>query len=740
MPVKNTANAVLVASIASVYGQIGFAQDVSDHTAKGEEPATQNILESVLVTAQRRQERLVDVPISITALSSEELLRSGITTTVDLGRVTPGLELTYNGGFLQPAIRGVSSQGSSAGDSSNVAFYLDGVYMPSQPGQAMDLPDVEQVQVLKGPQGTLYGQNATGGAIIITTVAPRLDQSEGKLSLSYGNYDDINVNGYYSAPLADNMAFSLAAAKQDRDGFRDDLVYGGEDKGLRSSLVRGKFLFEPNEDISLTLSAYSSERKDSAPYSGKAYDNRSVSYLAAALLPPGIDVPVPDWDETATSRPVDTDNSTWGTSLLAEFNFPAGTLSSTTSYTEADIRMEVDVDYSFFHYADVTVELEQDFFVQELNFVSEQMGAWQFTGGLFYLDGTEEYLPNTFRIAFNPGPAPLLSEAAANMTPVQYTYGYIDKEIFAAYIEASYDLTEQLKLTVGGRYSDEEQTVVSNWENQQSSVITESPYSPASFEQFTPRAVLTYALSDSSNIYLSYGEGFKSGYIGFGGDEPVEPEELSAWELGFKGDLTDTLSVSGALFYYEYTDLQVARYEAPNYVYDNAAEASMEGAELNATWQAVSGLVLMAGVSALDATYDSFPGATANEWNPAGGNTTVTLDASGYDLIRAPEITGFISADYRLQTDLGEFGAFLSAYYNDGYNLELTGSIAQDAYTQLDGELSFTPSRFADLSVVLWGRNLTDEDVLQSLLETPLASGVSYGAPRTFGVRFDMMF
>lgn len=732
-------NSILKLAVAvSMAG--GYATCAHSQTAGTDSDADiSSSLEEVIVTAQRREQRLVDVPISITALSGDEMLRSGITATMDLERVVPGLELTYNGGFLQPALRGVSSQGSSAGDSSNVAFYLDGVYQPSQPGQMMDLPDVQQVQVLKGPQGTLYGQNATGGAIIIKTVAPNLEELEGRISASYGNYDDKHLSGYVTGPFSDRVAGSLALSYQDRDGYRDDIVYGGEDEGLRSQLVRGKLLFEPTDSIALTLSGYYADRKDSSPYSGIAYEQHSIGYVLASYLPPDYPIPVPDWDETATSRKVDTENETWGTSLLAEFVFDIGTLSSTTSYTESDVLMDVDADYSFYHLADVTVLLEQDFFIQELNFASEQIGRWQFTAGLFYLNGTEEYVPNTFRTAFNPGPAPEVSEEEARLTPISFTYGYIDKEIWAAYAEVTFDLTDSLQLTVGGRYSDEEQKVAANYHNALSSETPESPYSPASFDKFTPRVTLVWALSEDSNIYASYGEGFKSGYLSVAdaGNPPVEPEELTAYEVGYKGTLNDNLTISSSIFYYEYKDLQVARYEAPNYVYDNAAEASIQGADFDATWHATPNLTVMTGVSYLDAEYDDFPGATAFQWRDGAGNDTIDFDASGFTLIRAPDWTGFVNLDYRVQTGFGEIGLFGSAYYNDGYNLELTGAVAQDSYTMFDGELSLVPAAAPNLRLVLWGRNLSDEDVLQSLLATPFGDGVSYGAPRTYGLRLD---
>ncbi len=705
--------------------------------AQGSQPvatADSSVLETVVVTAQRRQERLVDVPISITALSGEDLLRSGVTSTPDLERVTPGLQLTFNGGYLQPAIRGVSSQGSNAGDSSNVAFYLDGVYVASQIGQLMDLPDVEQVQVLKGPQGTLYGQNATGGAIIISTVRPSLEESTGKLSLSYGNYNAVDVNGYISGPISDKFAGSLALAKQDRDGFRDDIVYGGEDKGLRSELARGKLLFQATDDIDLLLTAYTSERKDSAPYAGRAWNRESFDYLVYPTAP------YPDVDEIATSFTPDTDLESKGVSLQADFLLSFGKLQSTTAWSQNEAHLLVDVDYGPAHYADVTVNQDQDTFVQELNFTSEQVGNWLFSGGLFYLQSRDEFKPNIFRIQSPPILAPAPSAPTIFSS---YSWGGVDKEIYAAYLEATYDFTEDLQLTVGGRYSDEEQKSKTNPNTFiPDSGTVESPYSPETFSKFTPRVSLRYALSDASNVYATYSEGFKSGILS-GQNPPVDPEQLDAYEIGYKGDLTERISASAALYYYDYTDLQVAQYEAPNYVYQNAASAEIKGAEFNATWQATDGLRLAAGVSLMDAQYKDFPEAGSYIWNPvnfATPNESVNIDASGVDMVRAPDVTGFINANYTLDTSIGQFGAFASLYYNDGYNLEFSEHVTQDSYTMLDGELSFSPAAASYLRVSLWGRNLTDEDVLASLLQTNFANGVAYSAPRTFGARLDLEF
>lgn len=692
-------------------------------------------LEEVVVTAQRREQQLIEVPISITALSADQLSRSGINSTADLERVTPGLEMTFNGGFLQPSIRGVSSAGSDGGDASNVAIYLDGVYMPSQAGQWMELPDAQQIEVLKGPQGTLYGQNATGGAIIISTFDPNMEEVEGKVSASYGNHDAQAINGYVSGPLADMFAGSIAVAYKDRDGFRDDIVYGGNDKGLRYNLVRGKLLFKPSDIFDLTLTGYRSDFKDSSTYAGRAYKDNSISYN---IYP---DAPRPDAQETANSYPSDSDIQVAGGSIRAEFYLDIGTFSTTTAYSETDVNMYVDVDYGPASFADVRVNQSQDFFVQEMNFASEQIGKWSFTTGVFFLSGTDKFDPNIFQIQ---SPATLAPNPAGPVVLTSYTYGNMDKDIGAAYGEVNYDLTDRLQLTVGGRYSYEKQRTYGNPDSS-NSVVVESEYSPASFSEFTPRATLLYALSDQSNIYASYGEGFKSGLLGIAAFEspPVDPERLNAYEIGYKGDLTDSFSLTAAAYYYEYKDLQVARYEAPNYIYQNAASATIYGGELNSTWAATDGLTFMAGLSILSAEYDDFPEAGVFVWTPDSAgvpNPGVNYDASGEDMIRSPKITGFLNADYRLQTSIGEFGAFGSVYYNDGYNMEVLGYVEQESFTLVNAELSFIPASMPSLRFVLWGDNLTDEDYLQSLLQSPFANGVSYADPRTYGGRIEWNF
>src|SRR5579863_3750210 len=232
----------------------------------------------IIVTAQRRSETLTNVPASITALSAQALTAAGVTSNVDLAKVTPGLTMPSYGAFVQPALRGVTSGGANVGESSNVATYIDGIYQPQQISNLLELPDVEQIEVLKGPQGALYGQNATGGAILINSFSPKFTTT-GNLSASYGDYNDVNLRGYITGPLSDTVAVSVAGGYHRHDGYRTNVLTGQRNRGLDSKAIRGKILFKPTPDLRITLAGYYSDRDDSAAYAGQAYKNNSVGYV-----------------------------------------------------------------------------------------------------------------------------------------------------------------------------------------------------------------------------------------------------------------------------------------------------------------------------------------------------------------------------------------------------------------------------------------------------------------------------
>jgi iron complex outermembrane recepter protein len=730
-----------------------FAQTaVNDSANRGATPAAAGPGE-IVVTAQRRSERLRDVPISITALDQAKLVQSGVNNLVDLQRVTPGVQLPFYGSFLQPAIRGISSAGAGLGDSSNVAVYIDGIYQPSESGQLLDLPDVEEVEVLKGPQGTLYGQNAAGGAIIVNTISPSFDL-KGRLSASYGNYDDKSFRGYVTGPIAgDKLAASIAASYEDRDGFFHDILRGGSDPGLRSVVVRGKLLFKPTDRLSFTLGSYYTRRSDSGVVAGQPIGpGTPLGYALAAAY--GLTVPKPTDPREFAQNIVPLSRSiTYGFNFHADWETDLGTLSSVTAYGNVKIRNHSDVDFTAVNLGiSGPLYINNHNLIEELNFTSRKIGRATFSAGLFFMDLKESYAPNDYLGYFNAFGDPLNiypSVGTPTLTIDQYAYNH--KLSYAGYLEAGYDLTDQLNLTVGGRYSYETQQTADNHSvllGAAAGPLIPDPRGKVPFKRFTPRAVLRYALNSTSNVYASYSQGFKSGYVNSGDNpfvtpyvKPVQPEKVYAYEIGYKGRLARGVSLNLAAFYYDYKDLQVYVYSPPVEYYQNAASARIKGLDGDVTINLGRGLTFSAGGAYLDAKYRKFPNAEAYVPDAAGfGYDVISINASGNRLPRAPKFSGNATLDYRVDTSAGRFGANVSGTYNSGITYDAANEVWQKHYATLGANISFEPAAIKGLRLVLWGKNLTNKTYLSSELESQFVIGGTYAEPRTYGVRAEFVF
>ncbi|WP_188445101.1 TonB-dependent receptor [Sphingomonas psychrolutea] len=707
--------------------------------AQADEPASPDII----VTAQRRSENLTDVPMSIVALSSQSLAQAGVTSTSELAKVAPGVTMTFFGSFLQPSIRGITSTGANLGENSNVAMYIDGVYQPQQIATLIDLPDVQQIEILKGPQGALYGQNATGGAILVSSMAPSFDLT-GKLSASYGNFNDVQLRGYVSGPLSQTVAASLSGSFQRRDGFRRHVVTGARDKGLDAQVVRGKILFEPAHGQRITVSGYYSERSDSAMYAGFAIANNSIGY-GADLSALGVPLPVPtsprvtNPGQFSTSPDVFTAIQSYGGNIRGEFDLGAGTLTSTTSYFHNAINYIADVDGTAVNIGESRASpLTGKFVVHDTNFVSKALGPIQFLAGVFYLDGNETFGENIFDLQFpNVPPAAKMSLFVSNQ------YARVEKKIIAGYGEITLKPIDQLTLTAGGRYTREQQRTFSNLLNgvpQASNVGY--PRDPVTFSKFTPRVTARYALTPDANVYASWSQGFKSGVVNTTDFtlDPVKPETITAYEIGAKGKVADGLRVNVAAFFYDYTNLQAVVFVPGRaYITQNAASARVKGIDVDLRWQATPAFALTAGAAFLDAKYRDFRNAAA--FLPTGtGNLQITTDLSGKPLLRAPQFSGNVSANYNMDIAAGRLGAFASAYHTSSYGMEPSNRLRQNGYTTFDAELSFAPTGMNGLRLAIWGKNLGDAAYLGSTLASTLADVGSYAPPRTFGVRAEYAF
>ncbi len=712
--------------------------------AQGAEGASDN---DIIVTAQRRSERAEDVPASIAVLNQELLEKAGVQSTTDIARVTPGVTMAFYGGFLQPAIRGITSTGANLGENSNVAMYIDGVYQPQQVATLIDLPDIEQIEVLKGPQGALYGQNATGGAILVRSMSPS-DTLAGKFSASYGNYSDKQARGYLSGPLAEGFAASLAGSFQDRDGFRRHVVTGERDKGLKSYVFRGKLLFEPSDVISVGLTGYYSWRRDSAMYAGFPIAGNTIAHAAdlTGLLGPasGPFFPLPNSPRATGKKQFEADPDvftrirTVGGNMRIDWELGGGKLTSTSGYAENNVTYLADVDAAATRIGEARAgPLTGQYFVQDVNYASKDDGMVTFLVGAFYLKGEETFEANIFE-----GLVPNLPPAPKASIFLQETYGRVKKEILAGYAEITVQPTDKLVLSAGGRYTRERQRTFSNSVlGVPQPTIGEYPRDPVTFKKFTPRVTARYEVGPNTNIYASWGRGFKSGVVNPSDFtlDPVKPETIDSYEIGLKGEVAAQLRVNMSAFYYDYKNLQAVRWSPPLYITENAAKARVKGVEFDFQWSATPELTISGGGTYLDAYYVSFP--TASTFQPTGqGNLNIVENLKGVPLLRSPKFSGNLTFNYESEMDAGKLGAFVSFYYNSGFGMELSNRIRQEKFASIDAELSFAPSGMEGLRFALWGKNLTDKAIYSSVLASSLSDAGSYAPPRTFGIRAEYAF
>lgn len=319
----------MAAASAVLTPHLAFAQSTAAATSATAAPAGQNAAEpsdaiaEVMVTARRKSERENDVPLTINVESREALAESNIVSIKELTQVTPGLNFTFIGGAAQPTVRGISSESTGAGAENNIAIYVDGVYQPAIYGNSFDLPDVDHVEVLKGPQGTLFGRNATGGAILVYTRNPEFTPS-GSFEVSDGIFNgganDMRYKGFYTAPLSDNVAFSVSAQYAKNDGYFNDVLRDQRAGGIDDRNVRAKLLIKPADGVTLLLSGYYDDRAD---YSVFATQNIDSPFPNVPTKPFNVA------DDTIGFNKV----KSYGTSLKADFEFAAGTLTSLSAWS-----------------------------------------------------------------------------------------------------------------------------------------------------------------------------------------------------------------------------------------------------------------------------------------------------------------------------------------------------------------------------------------------------------------------
>jgi iron complex outermembrane receptor protein len=734
-------------------------------------------MEEIVVNARGVEEGLQDAPIAVSAFTGDTLDYRGVDSLNQIERFVPSLTLQNNpsfGGASNSAaiyLRGVGQKEFLPTTEPGVGLYVDGVYVARSVGAILDIIDIERLEVLRGPQGTLFGRNTIGGAISIATRKPEPGgEFGGSLSAAAGTDSLLHLRGTVHIPVSDSFAIRGSLASMTQDGYveRADGIDLGDDDTFTG---RVSFAFQPSDSFSALITADMTRDRENGPALELiGIDFTDLSQLQGVVLAPpppmafihnvttaalGPGQPCAATDPAGngvTSNPASancydaryigadgkdegtapaySETDVFGLSATLDFNL-SDTLAikSITAYRELDSDFARDGDHSPHRISQFEDTLDQEQFTQELQLIGTHDRLDWILGAYYF------------------------SEDGNNVNTLDFTVsnfrsgGQFDNTAWAAFAQATYDVTDKLHLTLGGRYTDEDksftpdQIIYNNYYAGFSNLVPpgnplaalDAPFLQAgsrilpllekeiSISEFTPMANLAFDLSDRTMIYLTYSEGFKSGGFTQRVFPPVvagftappgtpdidliptyEPEFVEVIEAGIKLDLLDgRLRINGAVFQTDYEELQVQVFNSVAPVTRNIGEASIEGVELEVSASPADGWFIEGSLSMLNAEYDNID--TAN-----------TLILKSNDFERVPETMASVgvSKEFLLASSgsvmLRADWSYRSETYNDAYNTPL---LETDSYSLIDASVRWTNQQ-GDWSVILSGRNLSDEQYL----------------------------
>ena len=662
-------------------------------------------LDDIVVSARRRDELLKDVPISVSAIGEERLEQTGASDITALQQQTPNATVQVARGSnstLISFIRGVGQQDPLWGFEPGVGLYIDDVYVARPQGAVLDIYDVQRIEVLRGPQGSLYGRNTVGGAIKYVTNGLSSDP-ELTLRGAYGSYNQIDLMAVGSIPLADNFRVGGALASYQRDGYGSNINTGAEHYNRDVLAGRISAEFEPRDDVSIRL-AYDRVQDDSNPRHG--------SRLVAGATPAGAILS----SVFDTNAGLGDDNSveSQGASATVQVDLNDNwTFKSITAWREGETTTVIDFDNTPAATLDIPGFYADDQLTQEFQFLFDYDRV-QGVAGFFYLDGHAEGAFDTI---------------LGNAGIVIGTNGQVETESWAGFADVNLDLTDRLHLGIGVRYTlDEKQGTVfrANYLGATRSpllggtvrapLLVRSNYTNAKdFTQFTPRIALSFDLTDDVTTYASFSQGFKSGGFDMRGDviltpntvNGYDPETVDSYEIGLKGAL-DRLTFAAAAFYNEYQDQQVTT-QVPSGAsiasfVDNVGSSTFYGFEFEGQLRILDNLSANFAVGYLNSDFEQFL-----RYNLT---TMVFEDISSQVVLQnAPEWTGYLGLTWIGDVAGGALAVTPSvSYRGDSSMFEFPNPILdQQAYSLVNLSIVWTDptDRF---TLGLYGKNLTDEE------------------------------
>ena len=695
--------------------------------AQSSEQPRGQMIEELTVTAQRREQNLQTVPIAVQAFSGERLAQLGATQTSDLQTIVPGLTFTrlYSVGF--PFIRGIGQNTASLGFESPNALYVDGVYIPGGNGNLFSFNNIERIEVLKGPQGTLFGRNAAGGVVQVISRAPSQHPMVDAM-VGYGNYQTYEGSLYATGPITDRLSVDLAAIfKDQREGWGHSLTTGKKVGYGYNYGLRGSFLWRA-DDGEVRGFITRVKAKDDFGASAEVYPGtlarNGISRYTGRYHP-----------YTMPERPFNLATATIA-GLTASRQFGRVKVTNILGYSRLGFGLFAN--QQGFEATNTVPAFIVDSDQKEKTFTEEfqlsnadKTSRLQWIGGLYYLS-------NDFnRTNRHDNLRPATGYVA---TPYADAFQYMAS--YALFAQATYAITPETRVTGGLRYTEDRKKYSSR-----ATLTAPFTVKKASWGKLTWRAAIDHNLNDNVMVYASYNRGFKSGAYNVTvpsippNENPVRPEVVDTIEAGFKSDLLDhKVRLNVSAFHTNYSNLQVRVITLNGAtILTNAATAKINGGEVEVQVNPFTGLLLTGTASVLDAKYKRFPnGPISVPLATGGAQGGLSADLSGNRLGRTPKVTYSFGALYTIPTEFGDVNINAKLFHSGKYFWEPDNFLTQPAYTTLDASVGWKP-KDGRLGIEIWAKNLTDETYFVAGT-TAGSYVVNLGAPRTFGVRMRVKY
>jgi iron complex outermembrane receptor protein len=719
-----------------------------------ESSVAERFMEEIVVRAEKKESTLQSTPLAITAIGEEEIEKRGIKTMHDVQYLAPGVSFNQTGptGFI--TMRGVGVEFTTIMAEPGVSLHSDGVYKGGSMSSTIAMFDLETIEVVRGPQGTLNGRNSTGGSVNIYSRLPG-DEASFEAGLMIGDYDRVRYEVSGDIPVSDDFKIRLAGARDERDGYIENTNLNRDEAGEDYSILKATAVWTPTEDLEVIVRGdlFDSEQTGPVYLFTTLVSGPCCDFFGGLVTPT-----TSPWRSTGET-PNDQDVEVKGYSLTVNYQLNDSILlRSITSYATQDLEATRDIDGTSVPFLDSYRSEDMDEFSQEFTLLG-MTGKLDWIVGAYYYDSESNYLgefnfpaiTDTFKAIYGgafglPGPLPSLEGLANRVEPNSGRndpdLAFLDDGIYeetqskAIYAQGTYSFSDTLRATVGIRNTQDEKTFIqSSTDNLFTGDTCIRQESKDDWSETTGKIGIDADLSNGWLVYGTVSSGYRSGGFDYGSCfDPFDPESLMSYEAGLKMDLSATLRVNLAAFVYDYEDYQARLFTPLGTETLNADGADIQGLEVEFDWLASERLRLSGSVSYLNTEFKSL--AAQDPMAPENG----FVELKGNHLLRAPELQADLTVAYDIRLDAGlltlqgEF-SYMDEQHHSLWNTDIG---LEPSRTMQNYRVYFEPAAFENISISAFVNNASDDEYHVMVLNSGLVGGTTtaYGAPRTWGVQF----